>query len=323
MLENKREHLAKFQSLIALAVMLIAMSLLSDSFFTPENGLNILRQISVNLSLSIGMTLIILTGGIDLSVGAILALSGAVAAGLLKNGIVIEPLGVKLQFTVIGSIVSGLLVGSAAGLFNGIAVTRFKLPPFVATLGMFSIARGLTMLWTGGFPVTGLGSSFGYIGTGVLLGIPVPVWITGGLVGVFVALTRKTRFGRHVYAVGGNERASLLTGLPVDRIKIAVYTLGGLLAGMAGLIVTARLDSAQPNAGLGYELDSIAAVVIGGTSLSGGRGSVMGTVLGCLIIGVLNNGLFLLNVSPFWQQVVKGFVILAAVAVDRMSQRDR
>ena len=323
MLENKREHLAKFQSLIALAVMLIAMSLLSDSFFTPENGLNILRQISVNLSLSIGMTLIILTGGIDLSVGAILALSGAVAAGLLKNGIVIEPLGVKLQFTVIGSIVSGLLVGSAAGLFNGVAVTRFKLPPFVATLGMFGIARGLTMLWTGGFPVTGLGSSFGYIGTGVLLGIPVPVWITGGLVGVFVALTRTTRFGRHVYAVGGNERASLLTGLPVDRIKIAVYTLGGLLAGVAGLIVTARLDSAQPNAGLGYELDSIAAVVIGGTSLSGGRGSVMGTVLGCLIIGVLNNGLFLLNVSPFWQQVVKGFVILAAVAVDRMSQRDR
>ncbi|PHQ32728.1 ABC transporter permease [Rhodopirellula bahusiensis] len=323
MLENKREHLAKFQSLIALAVMLIAMSLLSDSFFTPDNGLNILRQISVNLSLSIGMTLIILTGGIDLSVGAILALSGAVAAGLLKNGIVIEPLGVKLQFTVIGSIVSGLLVGSAAGLFNGVAVTRFKLPPFVATLGMFSIARGLTMLWTGGFPVTGLGSSFGYIGTGVLLGIPVPVWITGGLVGVFVALTRTTRFGRHVYAVGGNERASLLTGLPVDRIKIAVYTLGGLLAGVAGLIVTARLDSAQPNAGLGYELDSIAAVVIGGTSLSGGRGSVMGTVLGCLIIGVLNNGLFLLNVSPFWQQVVKGFVILAAVAVDRMSQRDR
>lgn len=323
MLENKREHLAKFQSLIALAVMLIAMSFLSDSFFTPENGLNILRQISVNLSLSIGMTLIILTGGIDLSVGAILALSGAVAAGLLKNGIMLEPLGLKLEFTVFGAIVSGLLVGSAAGLFNGVAVTRFKLPPFVATLGMFSIARGLTMLWTGGFPVTGLGSSFGSIGTGVFLQIPVPVWITGALVGVFVLLTRTTRFGRHVYAVGGNERASLLTGLPVDRIKIAVYTLGGLLAGVAGLIVTARLDSAQPNAGLGYELDSIAAVVIGGTSLSGGRGSVMGTVLGCLIIGVLNNSLFLLNVSPFWQQVVKGFVILAAVAVDRMSQRDR
>ena len=323
MLKLDRKQLAKFQSLIALAVMLIGMSLLSDSFLTLDNSLNILRQISVNLCLSIGMTLIILTAGIDLSVGAILALSGAIAAGLLKNGIQLEALGVELQFTVLGSIVAGLLVGAAAGFFNGVTITRFKLPPFVATLGMFSIARGLTMLWTGGFPVTGLGQTFGAIGTGVLLGIPVPVWITASLVGVFVLLTRRTRFGRHIYAVGGNERAALLTGLPVDRIKVAVYTLGGMLAGVAGLIVTSRLDSAQPNAGLGYELDSIAAVVIGGTSLSGGRGSVMGTVIGCLIIGVLNNGLFLLNVSPFWQQVVKGFVILAAVAIDRMSAQER
>ena len=323
MLGIDRAQLAKFQSLIALALMVLAISLLSESFLTADNGLNILRQISVNLSLSIGMTLIILTGGIDLSVGAILALSGAVAAGLLKHGIAVEPLGVKLQFTVFGSIVAGLLVGSAAGLFNGVAITHFRLPPFVATLGMFSIARGLTMLWTGGFPVTGLGPTFGAIGTGVFLHVPVPVWITGVLVGIFVLLTRMTRFGRYIYAVGGNERAALLTGLPVNRIKVAVYTLGGLLAGAAGLIVTARLDSAQPNAGLGYELDSIAAVVIGGTSLSGGRGSVIGTVIGCLIIGVLNNGLFLLNVSPFWQQVVKGFVILAAVAIDRMSQPER
>jgi ribose transport system permease protein len=198
-------------------------------------------------------------------------------------------------------------------------VTRFKLPPFVATLGMFSIARGLTMLWTGGFPISGLGAGFGFIGTGILLGVPMPVWISGVLVGVFVLVTRKTRFGRYLYAVGGNERAALLTGLRVNRIKLWVYALGGGLAGVAGLIVTARLDSAQPNAGLGYELDSIAAVVIGGTSLSGGRGSVLGTVLGCLIIGVLNNGLFLLNVSPFWQQVVKGFVILTAVAIDKMN----
>ncbi len=315
-------RLARFQSLIALLLMVIAMTLLSDRFLTPENGWNILRQISVNLCLSIGMTLIILSGGIDLSVGAILALSGAVAAGLLKNGLPIPVLEVLLQFTVTGAIVSAIAVGLALGWFNGFVITRFKLPPFVATLGMFSIARGLTMLWTGGFPITGLGPHFGYLGTGVLLGVPMPVWITAGLVAIFVVVTKKTRFGRYLYAVGGNERAALLTGLRVHRIKIWVYTLGGALAGVAGLLVTARLDSAQPNAGLGYELDSIAAVVIGGTSLSGGRGSVLGTVLGCLIIGVLNNGLFLLNVSPFWQQIIKGFVILAAVAIDKMNQED-
>lgn len=312
---------AKFQSLIALVLMVVAMTLLSDKFFTPDNGWNILRQISVNLCLSIGMTLIILSGGIDLSVGAILALTGAVAAGVLKNGVAIPMLDVFLQFTVFGAIVCGIGVGLALGWFNGFVVTQFNIPPFVATLGMFSIARGMTMLWTGGFPITGLGESFGYLGTGVFLGVPMPVWISAALVAVFVVVTRRMRFGRYVYAVGGNERASLLTGLRVNRIKVWVYTLGGGLAGVAGLLVTARLDSAQPNAGLGYELDSIAAVVIGGTSLSGGRGSVLGTVLGCLIIGVLNNGLFLLNVSPFWQQIIKGFVILAAVTIDKMNQK--
>jgi ribose transport system permease protein len=322
MLSIRSELFARFQSLIALALMVLALSVLSDKFLTPENGWNILRQISVNLCLSIGMTLIILAAGIDLSVGAVLALSGAVAAGLLKNGVVLSPWAVQLQFTVFGAVVAGLLVGAAAGCFNGLVITRFRVPPFVATLGMFSIARGLTMLWTGGFPITGLGPTFGFLGTGVFLGIPMPVWISGTLVGVFVVVTRRTRFGRYIYAVGGNERAARLSGLPVERVKLGVYTLGGLLAGAAGLIVTARLDSAQPNAGLGYELDSIAAVVIGGTSLSGGRGSVVGTVLGCLIIGVLNNGLFLLDVSPFWQQVVKGIVILAAVAIDKMSSRE-
>jgi ribose transport system permease protein len=315
--------LRRFQSLLALALMVVALSLLSDNFLTPDNGWNILRQISVNLCLSIGMTLVILSGGIDLSVGAILGLAGAVAAGLLKNGVVLGALGVRLEFTVTGAIVAGIAVGGAAGWFNGFAITRFSLPPFVATLGMLSIARGLTMLWTGGFPITSLGATFGFLGTGAFLGMPMPVWIMLALVAVFVVVTRRTRFGRHLYAVGGNERAARLTGLNVPRIKLAVYTLAGALAGVAGLIVTARLDSAQPNAGLGYELDSIAAVVIGGTSLSGGRGSIWGTVLGCLIIGVLNNGLFLLNVSPFWQQVIKGGVILLAVAIDKLNARGR
>jgi ribose transport system permease protein len=315
-------NLARFQSLIALALMIVALGLASDKFLTVDNGLNVLRQISINLCLSLGMTLIILSGGIDLSVGSVLALSGAVAAGLLKNGLAIPALNVLLQFTVFGAILAGLLVGVALGAFNGLMITRLNLPPFVATLGMLSIARGLTMLWTGGYPVTGLGSSFGIMGTGQWFGVPMPVWIGSTLVVLFLVVTRRTRFGRYVYAVGGNERAALLSGLAVNRIKLLVYTIGGALAAVAGLLVTSRLDSATPNAGFGYELDSIAAVVIGGTSLDGGRGSVAGTVLGCLIIGVLNNGLVLMEVSPFWQQVIKGGVILAAVAVDKINSRN-
>jgi ribose transport system permease protein len=310
-------NLARFQSLIALALMVAALSLASDKFLTVDNGLNVLRQISINLCLSLGMTLIILSGGIDLSVGSVLALCGAVAAGLLKNGIALPRFNVLLEFTVVGAILAGLLVGVVLGTFNGIMITRLRLPPFVATLGMLSIARGLTMLWTGGFPITGLGASFGFMGTGQWLGVPMPVWISAALVALFVVVLRRTCFGRYVYAVGGNERAALFSGVNVNRIKLLVYTLGGTLSAVAGLLVTSRLDSATPNAGFSYELDSIAAVVIGGTSLSGGRGSVWGTVLGCLIIGVLNNGLVLLEVSPFWQQVIKGGVILAAVALDK------
>jgi ribose transport system permease protein len=314
------EQLARFQSVAALGLMILALSLASDKFLTVDNSMNVLRQISVNLCLSIGMTLIILSGGIDLSVGSVLALSGAVAAGLLKNGLALPPFNLFVQFTVPGAVLAALLVGLSLGWFNGWVITRFKLPPFVATLGMLSIARGLTMLWTGGFPITGLGATFGFIGTGHYLRLPMPVWISAGLAGVFVVVTRRTRFGRHLYAVGGCERAATLSGLNVTRLKRSVYTLGGGLAGVAGLLVTARLDSATPNAGFSYELDSIAAVVIGGTSLSGGRGTILGTVLGCLIIGVLNNGLVLLQVSPFWQQVIKGGVILVAVAIDKASR---
>ena len=317
----KRENLVRLQSLFALVLMVIVLTLLSDKFLTIANQRNILLQISVNLCLSIGMTLIILTGGIDLSVGAILGLAGAVAAGLLKNGLVLKAFGVVLQFTPFGAMVAGVLVGLALGSFNGVAITRFKLPPFVATLGMLSIARGLTMLWTGGFPVTDLGPQFGFIGAGFFLGVPMAVWISAALAVIFYFISKRTTLGRYIYAVGGSEKATAFSGINVNRVKICVYALGGALAAVAGLIVTARLDAADPKAGLGYELDSIAAVVIGGTSLSGGRGSILGTVLGCLIIGVLNNGLFLLDVSPFWQQVVKGVVILAAVAADKMGSR--
>ena len=318
---HTRELFKKLQPLIALIVLVVALTLLSDKFLTFANQRNILLQISVNLCVSIGMTLIILTGGIDLSVGAVLALAGAVAAGLLKNGLALKVFGVALQFTPFGAIIAGIVVGLAMGWFNGIAITRFKLPPFVATLGTLSIARGLTMLWTGGFPITDLGPKFGFIGTGFCLSVPTAVWITAALVVIFHVVSRQTTLGRYIYAVGGNEKATAFSGINVNRIKLRVYALGGALAAVGGLIVTARLDAADPNAGLGYELDSIAAVVIGGASLSGGRGSILGTVLGCLIIGVLNNGLFLLDVSPFWQQVVKGFVILAAVAADKFGAK--
>ncbi|TWT91050.1 Ribose transport system permease protein RbsC [Pseudobythopirellula maris] len=317
---NLRSRIASLQSIVALVVLVVALGLMTDSFLTPENGLNVLRQISVNLCLSIGMTLVILSGGIDLSVGSMLALAGAVSAGLLKHGVDLPGMGVHLEFTVLGAIVAGLVVGSLLGAFNGLTITRFGLPPFVATLGMLSIARGLTMLWTGGHPITGLGDTFGQLGSGHLLGLPTPTWIVAALVALFTLITLRTRFGRHLYAIGGNERAAELSGVNVAWVKMGAYTLCGAMAGAAGVLITARLDSATPNAGVAYELDSIAAVVIGGASLSGGRGSVLGAALGCLIIGILNNGLVLLEVSPFWQQVIKGGVILLAVAIDRAAR---
>lgn len=319
---KKYSNITQYQSLIALFIMCAVLSFMAENFMTTDNFWNVMRQISVNVCISVGMTLVILIAGIDLSVGSILAFSGAVAAGLLKHGLSIPSANLFIGFTVLGVVVIGVLVGGALGFVNGYAVTKFKVPPFVATLAMLTMARGFTMLWTGGHPITGFGTSFGYLGTGWFLGVPVPVWVSALVVLIAVFLTSKTRFGRYVYAIGGNESAARLSGVPVKQIKTWVYTLAGMLAAIGGLLVTARLDSAQPNAGLSYELDAIAAVVIGGTSLSGGRGTILGTVLGALIIGVLNNGLVLLDVSPFWQQVVKGMVILLAVIIDKSSKKE-
>jgi len=321
-LSKYRPYLVKFQPLIALFVLCVALSLLSDKFMTVDNGWNVMRQISVNICIAVGMTLVVLTSGIDLSVGSVLALCGAITAGLLKNGIEIPAGNLFIGFTVLGAIVAGLLAGSLIGAFNGWTITRFKVPPFVATLAMLTIARGLTLLWTKGFPISVLGDHFGYIGTDWLVGIPVPVWISAIVVIAAVVITGKTPLGRYIYAIGGNENAARLSGININKVKIIVYSLAGALAAVGGLIVTSRLDSAQPNAGTSYELDAIAAVVIGGTSLSGGRGSIWGTVLGAVIIGVLNNGLVLLNVSPFWQQVVKGLVILLAVIIDKANAKN-
>ncbi len=320
---TSKEMLARFQSLLALVIMVVALSIATNGGFLKIDSLqNILRQISVILCLSIGMTLIILTGGIDLSVGAILGLAGAIAAGLFKNGLAINFFGVHLQFTVFGAVVAGILVGASVGCFNGFTITRLRLPPFVATLGMLSIAQGLTMLWTRGQVIPSLGDDFSFIGSGYWLGVPMIVWISGGMALLFHFILKQTTLGRYIYAVGGNERAAAFAGLNVNRIKVRVYVLAGALAGLAGVLQAARLNSATPNAGTGEELNAIAAVVIGGTSLSGGRGSIFGTVLGCLVIGVLNSGLVVLGVSPFWQQVIKGFVILGAVAIDRASRKE-
>jgi ribose transport system permease protein len=315
-----KKTLSQFQSLIALVVLCIVLSILSDKFFTANNGLNVLRQVAVNICIATGMTLVVLTAGIDLSVGSVLALCGAVTAGLLKNGIAIQQADCFIGFTLLGAILVGTIIGSFLGWFNGFTITKFNVPPFVATLAMLTIARGATMLYTKGHPISNLGESFAFIGTGWLFGIPIPVYIATVVVLLAVFLTQKTKIGRYIYAIGGNEQAAKLSGINIKKVKVTVYAMAGALAAIGGIIVTSRLDSAQPNAGISYELDAIAAVVIGGASLSGGRGTVWGTVMGAIIIGVLNNGLVLLNVSPFWQQVVKGAVILLAVIIDKAGE---
>jgi ribose transport system permease protein len=319
---QQRSKIAKFQSLIALLLMCVVLSLLSDKFLTFANGWNVLRQISVNVCISVGMTLVILTAGIDLSVGSILAFSGAIAAGLLKFGIALPAYDLYIGFTLLGALLAGSAVGAGLGTFNGFVITKFKVPPFVATLAMLTIARGFTMLWTKGYPISSLGKEFSFIGTGWFLGIPVLVWIAAIVVLLATILTNRTAFGKYIYAIGGNENAAKLSGININSVKIWVYALAGILAAVGGIMVTSRLNSAQPNAGLSYELDSIAAVVIGGTSLAGGRGTIIGTVLGAMIIGVLNNGLVLMDVSPFWQQVVKGVVILLAVIIDKANHKE-
>lgn len=318
---NMKLLVSRCRLLLVLLGMVFALALVSDTFLTVKNFENILQQISINVCLAIGMTLVILTGGIDLSVGSVLAFSGVIMAGFIKNGIEIPCANVLLQFTFHGAVMAGLLTGLALGTFNGLMITRFKIPPFVATLGMLSIARGFTKLWTRGEPITNLGRGFETIGSGTFLGVPVIIWIPLFVIIIFAIVSRKSRFGRHLYAVGGNEQAAILSGLRVDRIKMKAYGLSGLLSAVAALLLTARLNSATVVAGETYELEAIAAVVIGGTSLSGGRGSIIGTVFGCLIIGVLANGLVLLGVREELQLVVKGGVILLAVAIDKLQSR--
>ncbi|MFH0065614.1 ABC transporter permease [Peribacillus sp. NPDC056705] len=298
----------KFGPLLALVLLFIVITVLNQSFMEPNNILNLLRQTSINALIAFGMTFIILTGGIDLSVGSILALSSALMAGMMVSGL--DP---------ILAILVGILLGAIMGVINGILVSKGKMAPFIVTLATMTIFRGLTLVYTDGKPITGIGDSemFQMLGRGYFLGLPVPAVVMVIAFLILWFLLHKTSFGRKTYAIGGNEKASRISGIKVDRVKVAIYGLAGTMAAIAGAILTSRLNSAQPTAGQSYEMDAIAAVVLGGTSLSGGKGRLFGTLVGVLIIGTLNNGMNLLGVSSFYQQVVKGAVILIAVLLDR------
>jgi ribose transport system permease protein len=307
-MKSSKQALQKLGPLIGLIIITVILSIVSTDFFTLDNIFNVLRQVSINALIAFGMTFVILTGGIDLSVGSILALSSAITAGMLANGM--DP---------ILAMLIGLGSGAVMGAINGLFITKGKVAPFIATLATMTIFRGLTLVYTDGRPITGLSNSsfFEIVGRGYFGWIPVPVvWMLVCYLILYFIL-KKTTFGRRVYAIGGNEEASILSGIRVNSVKIWIYSLTGALSALAGIILASRLNSAQPTAGTSYELDAIAAVVLGGTSLSGGRGWIFGTLVGALIIGVLNNGLNLMNVSSFYQQVVKGGVILLAVLLDR------
>lgn len=286
---------------------------MSPRFLTGSNLLNVFRQTSINAVIAAGMTFVILTAGIDLSVGSILGFSGVIAARMLANG-----------YDITLSLLAALVVGAIAGMINGIIITKGRVQPFIGTLATMIFLRGATLVFSDGRPIAVTGASlspiFRWVGTGTVLGIPVPIIIMFFVFIICYYVLNHTKFGRHIYAVGGNEEASLLSGINTDRIKILAYTISGLLAAVAGIIVTSRLSSAQPTAGDGYELDAIAAVVLGGTSLVGGQGTIIGTIIGALIIGILNNALNLMDVQSYYQSIAKAVVILIAVLLDRKSK---
>jgi inositol transport system permease protein len=293
-----------------LAALCVALALATPNFLTVGNLINIVRQISLNGILAVGVTYVLLTGGVDLSLGSVVALTGVVAACFAHPG----------EYPVVVPILAGVLAGTACGAVNGVVVTKGRVAPFIVTLGMMAVARGLALVISGGKPVSNLSDSFKTIG-GDFAGFPVPILILVLVAALSWVLLSNTRLGRYLYAVGGNEAAALASGINVYGVKLFAYTVCGSLAGLAGVVLAARITTGQPNAGLAYELDAIAAVVIGGTSLSGGVGGVGGTLLGALLMGVLNNGLDLLNVPSYYQQIVKGLIIVGAVWMDRSREK--
>lgn len=306
--KNVGEYLQDYGAFIALAVLIIGISLISPEFRTGSNFLSLLRQSSINGLIAFGMTGVILTGGIDLSVGSVLALSTALCAGMISSGVLAGL-----------AMILALVIGTALGIVSGLFVTKGRLQPFIATLITMTVYRGLTMIFTDGKPISNLGDHFvlKLVGKGNIFRIPVPVILLVVIFLIFFFLLTKTTFGRKVYATGSNAKCARLVGVNIDKTKIIVYGISGLMAAISGLILLSRMSSAQPNLGEGYELDAIAAVALGGTSMNGGRGKIQGTLVGVLIIAVLNNGLNILGISSYYQDVVKGLVILVAVLADR------
>lgn len=308
---NKKSAASYIQdlgALIALVLLVVVIGIISPEFRTVGNFLSLLRQSSINGLIAFGMTCVILTGGIDLSVGSVLALSTAIGAGMIAGGI---PVGVAL--------IAAVIIGTVFGVISGVLVTKGRLQPFIATLITMTVFRGLTMIYMDGKPISGLGNSFllKFVGKGTVLGIPFPVIMFIVIFAVFMFLLEKTTFGRRIYATGSNWKAAKLAGVNIDKTKLTAYAISGCMSALAGLILLSRLGSAQPTLGEGYELDAIASVALGGTSMNGGRGRIWGTFVGVLIIAVLNNGLNILGVSSYYQDVVKGIVILIAVLSDR------
>ncbi len=302
--------LTTYGVLLAFIVELAVFAILSPSFLTMDNLLNVTLQASINAIIAVGMTFVILTAGIDLSVGSVVALTGIVVTSVVKLPLP-PPAAIAL------AIVAGLAFGAASGFFTGVFVSRFRITPFIVTLAFMTVWRGIAFVTTDGSPVWGLPEEFTLLGGGRILGIPVPTLIMVAVYALAWTVLTRMRFGRHVYAVGGNPEAARLAGIRTGRVLTNVYVISGLLAALSGILLASRMNSGQPNAGQMYELDAIAAVVVGGTSLQGGRGAIIGTLIGALLIAVLRNGLNLMNVSSYIQQVIVGVVILAATLGER------
>lgn len=323
-----QEVFLRLRAFIALIVLVIIFSILSPVFLTPASIIITINHIAINAVMAVGMTFVILSAGIDLSVGSIVGLTAMLVGGLIDEGLVLRPLGVIVYFHTWAIVLIGLAVGVVIGAINGFIITRFNVAPFIATLGMLYVARGFALLRSNGATFPNLvgnpaygNTGFPVIGYGTFLSIPFPIWImlAVGMIAAFVAA--RTPFGRQVYAVGGNSRAARLSGVRVARVQMVVYMISGFCAALAGIIIASQLQASQPSTGESYELNAIAATVLGGTSLFGGKGTIGGAIIGAFVIGVLSDGMVLIGVSDFWQTIIRGAVIVLAVMVDQLQER--